>query len=922
MFRKWMFILLLLIVPVGIAAIIIWLAGKKPEAISVLNHKPASEISTKGVCPPYYLLTEKGDTINPVTGKNIDKPYSPRQTCGKCHDYEKITRGFHFQQGKDETPTDKLKQRVQWASTPGVYGGSWCSPAPLYSYLSPKENENEKTIDLTSYTFINKCGVCHPGGGPLEFDRNNLRYDYAMADTSNHLSEGGLNRLDGDYYKAKWMASGVIEADCYLCHLPRYNNNVRVEQIQKFNYRYAALAGSGFGKVSGSVAANEPVTIEYNKDLFKSDGTVEPIVVKEPRNEACLWCHAKPGYKKRGADFSIRSDVHIRAGLRCVDCHPAGSMATDERIKGKEVHQFGKGDDPGGLVRNDLDNTMRTCNDCHITGYLGAPVASHKGLPSLHLDRISCQACHIPERNVKSAHYVASDVFNLGTRIPDKGKYLWTFYGPDMNYWNHYGDLEMMGYEDKPTFTFKPELVKYKDMIYPVNRVHSSWPGILTEGEAGLMQPKMSDVYKMWDTHRKDSAKYPELSKITDDSGDGVYEVNRPEEIEAVISSVTRILSDIKYPMEGKKVVWVMNDRVYKSGHNYDEIPMDDWEASAYGNMHKYSHDIKPAKSALGANGCTDCHSLSSSFFFAQTLVYPFDEFGKSITQSQFKLTGFDKKPKVYSQAARATASFFRWLTIFVLAGLFLHIILDFNARIKQRKTGKSTVPERIKSDETILRFNQHYLAQHLLMIISIVLLTVSSFILFGLRYTGATWAASLTGALGGIDFWRIVHRIGAVVLIFVCFYHIIYMIVHPDGRRDFLLMIPRVKDFTDFGQNILWFIGKRKERPQFSRFSYFEKFDYWAVFWGCVIMIGSGVLLWYSESFMQIFPSAKPSLFEAIKEAHSHEAILAVLAIFIWHIYNVHFRPDRFPGTLFFIHGRISKSEAESEHPLEEKQG
>lgn len=601
-------------------------------------------VSIKGVCPPFHLLTENGDTINPVTGKNIDKPYSPRQTCGRCHDYDKITQGYHFQQGKGE-PADSLQaSRAQWVSHPGNYGGNWCSPAPLYAYLSAKENTNEKLLDLTSYTFVNKCGVCHPGGGSLEYDRNGMRYDKVMADTAHHFKDGAKNKLDGDYYKAQWLASGVIEADCYICHLPQYNNKERVNQIKKLNYRYAALAASGFGKVAGSVADAVPVSVSYNKELFNPDGTVEPNIVKEPTNTACLYCHAKPGYKKRGANFRDRTDVHLNAGLKCVDCHPAGSMATDSRINGREQHQFAKGDDPGGVVRNDLNNTMRTCADCHDNGYMGAPMAKHAWLPDLHLDKIACQTCHVPERYVKSAHYVASDVFNPGTKIPTKGKHLWTFYGPDMKYWNHYGDLEMMGYDHKPTFAFKPELGKYKGMIYPVNRIHSSWPGILIEGKEGLMQPKMSDVYKMWTSFQKDSTKYPLLAKIADNTDDKVIEVNRPEEIDALIASVSGMLKDIDYPMEGKQVVWVMNNRVYKSGDDFYEIPMREWEASPYGNVHKYNHDILPANAAMGSKSCTECHASTSDMFFAQVLKNPVGTNGQPEYEAQYKhlgLSGF-----------------------------------------------------------------------------------------------------------------------------------------------------------------------------------------------------------------------------------------------------------------------------------------
>jgi len=635
------------------------------------------------VCPPFFLLTQNGETINPVLGINIDEPYSPKQTCGKCHDYELITSGFHFQQGKDEAADSLQASRSKWVSHAGNYGGNWCSPAPLYSYLSPKQNSTEKLMDMTSFDFVNKCGVCHPGGGSLEYDRNNRRYDEIMADQAFNFVDGAKNQLDGDYYKAHWKASGVIEADCFLCHLPEYNNKERVRQIQQFNYQYATLAASGLGKVDGAVKSGEAITITYDISKFNADGRLEPHIVKEPRNEACLSCHAKPGYKKRGADFSHRNDVHLAAGLKCVDCHPAGSAATDERINGYEMHQIAKGDDPGGVVRNDLDNTMRTCTDCHDKGYLGAPYATHSWLPQLHLEKIACQTCHIPNRYVKSAHYVASDVFNPGTKIPSKGKHLWTFYGPDIQYWNHYGDLEMMGYADKPTFAFQPELIRYKGKIYPANRVHTSWPGLLSAANEPLMQPKMSDVYKLWDSFKKNPAAYPDLAKINDDNGDGVIEINRPEEIEALIFSIGNMLANINYPIGDQQPVWVMNNRVYTSGEDFFELTMEDWEASPYGNVHTYNHDIQAANAALGAKSCTECHATNADFFYASVLQYPVDKSGNIALQRQYEVLGMNGF-MVWLSAIRE--QYLKNISFALLLILFVVIVLALLFDINQRK--------------------------------------------------------------------------------------------------------------------------------------------------------------------------------------------------------------------------------------------
>jgi formate dehydrogenase gamma subunit len=671
-------------------------------------------LALDAVCPPFFLRDEAGNIIDPVHNINADKPYSPKQTCGAagCHDYNKITEGFHFTQGKGEQPTAAQAQRYQWASSPGNYGGNWCSPAPLYHYLSPKQNSSPRTMDMTSFSFITAgCGECHPGGGSAEYDRNGNRYDQFMVEKG--YTSNGDNDFDGDYYQAQWSETGVLEADCMMCHQPEYNNAERKKQLKALNFRWAATAAAGWATITGSVQEKIPVKVAYNASLFDADGKISPHIVREPRNKACLECHAQPGWKKRGANYSLRTDVHLRAGLKCVDCHPAGSKAVDSRINEREMHQLGKGDDPGGLVRNDLDNTVLDCDYCHSNGYLGAPIAKHTWLPPLHLERIACQTCHIPERVVKPALFQASDVFNPGTKIPAKGKYLWVFYGPDMQYYNHYGNLKMMGYEDKPTDPFKPVLVKYKGKIYPVNRIHSAWPGIEVEGKPGLMQPLMSAIYKMWATHFKDSTQYAELAKIKDDNGDGVIEVNRADEIDALIAAVTSLLKATNYPMQGKRVVWAMNDRVYRSGTDFYTIPKEEWEASPYANVHKYCHDVYPAKAALGAKGCSDCHSGSSDFFFADIVRYPFDSNAEPITIAQSQLLGVSK---LEASMGNWRESFLKqiapWLFVIIIGFMVVHLAIcgpclekTIETKDEEKLICRLKIPERLAHCITMIAF-------------------------------------------------------------------------------------------------------------------------------------------------------------------------------------------------------------------------
>jgi nitrate/TMAO reductase-like tetraheme cytochrome c subunit len=661
--------------------IVVTLIGIRPEdrKSNIINREL---ITQSGVCPPFYLYDEEGNIIDPVHNINPDKPYSPKQTCGKCHDYNKITQGFHFQQGKGEKATGTFADRYQWVSTPGNYGGNWCSPAPLYNYLSKKSNSSAKEMDMTSFTFItNGCATCHPGGGPLEYDRSGIRYDKLM--DSLKYTAGGINDFDGDYFQAHWNRSGVIEADCNLCHLPEYDYKGRNAHLAKWNFRWLATAGSGLATVEGSVKDTIDVKVKYDIAKFDNEGKVSMHLVREPRNETCLNCHSKPQWKKRGASFTENTDVHIAKGMKCVDCHVSGSMAFDSRIKGKEAHQFGKGDDPSGNVRNDLDNTMRTCTDCHTTGYLNAPIAKHLWLPNLHLDKLACQTCHIPERKVKSALVQVSDIYNPGTKITPPAKYDWTFYDQNMNYWNHYGELAMVTAKDQPADPFVPQYAKYKGQIFPVNAVHSAWPALYTEGKKGLDQPKMKDIYSMWTTHRKDKTKYPELEKIRDNNSDTIPEVNSPGEIDAFINSVTAYLLDAGYDMKERKVVWVNDDRMYQNGKDFKMLDKEIYESSPYASVYKYSHDVFPAKAGLGINGCTDCHSFSSDIFYGKVVKYPFGDDANPVYERQYKKLGMSAFMVWLSAFREQFIKSFEYPAIFFL---FLTVIFSIACYINKKQ--------------------------------------------------------------------------------------------------------------------------------------------------------------------------------------------------------------------------------------------
>ena len=105
------------------------------------------------------------------------------------------------------------------------------------------------------------------------------------------------------------------------------------------------------------------------------------------------------------------------------------------------------------------------------------------------------------------------------------------------------------------------------------------------------------------------------MAKITDDNKDGVLEVNRPQEIDALLAATNAYLSATSFPMEGRRLVWVSDSRVYYSAGESRELAREEYEATAYASVYKFSHDVSPARAALGAGGCIECHSTGSPFF-------------------------------------------------------------------------------------------------------------------------------------------------------------------------------------------------------------------------------------------------------------------------------------------------------------------
>lgn len=226
----------------------------------------------------------------------------------------------------------------------------------------------------------------------------------------------------------------------------------------------------------------------------------------------------------------------------------------------------------------------------------------------------------------------------------------------------------------------------------------------------------------------------------------------------------------------------------------------------------------------------------------------------------------------------------------------------------EQKRIAGQVKEKELKKIETIERFSLNWRIQHIVLLSCCVILIATG---IPLKFHDQSWAIFFLKLLGGIKSAGILHRIGAVGLIGVGLYHLMYLALTRNGRWNFMQLLPGPKDLRDLFIQIQYYLGKSEKHARFGRFSYIEKFDYWAVYWGMVVMVGSGIILWFETNFPLTF-------YHIAREAHSDEALLATLAIIIWHFYNVHLNPDKFPMNRVWLNGRLTKEEMIKEHPLE----
>jgi cytochrome b subunit of formate dehydrogenase len=271
----------------------------------------------------------------------------------------------------------------------------------------------------------------------------------------------------------------------------------------------------------------------------------------------------------------------------------------------------------------------------------------------------------------------------------------------------------------------------------------------------------------------------------------------------------------------------------------------------------------------------------------------------QKFTLTKVHLDGSHSKD-IGSVAVRWVRWFYLALIFAVIGAMFLHNAIIWRSKAVARRAMQNPMMERMSA-------NQRW--QHLILLTSFIVLVITG---FALKFPNSWLAEALAM---GEKLRSITHRVAGVILIGAGIYHVFYLAVTRDGRRLIRDFAPRPKDAFDAWGTVRYYLGLSKTKPKFGRFNYAEKAEYWALVWGTALMAVTGIMMWAKVWVGDLLARWWVDVATAI---HFYEAILATLAIVVWHFYQVFFDPDVYPMNWAWWDGKMPVEHYRHEHGLD----
>lgn len=545
-------------------------AGVFVSAIFAAENKFIGDHKDGSRSPAVHILDlydEEGVKILP--SDDLLFPFSLTKTCGECHDVETAKGGWHFNFNQPGVAPGRPAQPWIWADPlSGTQIG--------LSYRSWEGLYHPEDIGLTPWRFALRFGRHFPGN-------------------MSEKDEGEQPDFD-----ARWLVSGALEANCLACHnvSERHDQSEYAIQVFKENFRWAAPATHSVMSVTGAAKDMDdmwdyllgdlpedpkliPPTVRYDLTQFNLDNKVFFDVSREIPDARCYFCHSNSDVLTEGVGkWAVDEDVHLAAGMSCVDCHRNG---LDHMIvRGYEGEEKNS--------ENPLAATS-SCAGCHLGtgepdgdtapghGRFAAPYPRHPGMPSVHFEKLTCTACHSgpwPEKEARPTQ--TARAHGLGVHGLAKT--------PQM--------LPHLYY---------PVFIRNEDGKIGPHKIFwpSFWAKLDENGE-----PKPLDVDTVEQVVR------PILKDIA-----GGAEMTWPELTEEKAADVLKTLNEALE--EDGRAVYVAGFEMHQLDEN-GKLVSEEHCAGAPVSW-PIAHNVRPAQQSLGVKGCTDCHTRDAAFVFGKVPV-------------------------------------------------------------------------------------------------------------------------------------------------------------------------------------------------------------------------------------------------------------------------------------------------------------
>lgn len=601
----------------------------------VLTEARAENLKTESRMPYHHVIPLRdanGDMITlppefDENGKPQDakaSPFSTAQTCGRCHEYHTIGQGWHFNANKGNVKSGRPGE-------PWILTDTATKTQIPISYRGWDGTFKPVEIGMSDYDFLLAFSRHFPGGGVGEPAKDQI-----------NTNDARMRRM---------LVTGPMEMDCLICHKKygEYDHEARYKALNNENFKWAHTISAELGLFGSSrtgksladswrpprpAPTNAP-PIKYNRHRFDEENHVTFEVTRRPSNDNCYYCHtSEPGVGDNR--WHSDKDVHIRAGMLCVDCHRNGIdhmivrgyegetkdrpitddmldlrakmlLRDDANLKEADVKKKAEEQIKGELGKVET----LSCKGCHygstdekFASRLGAPFPEHKGFPPIHFEKLTCTACHSGPMPKDATETVRTSLAHkLGLPAPSRG-------------------------ENTPPVIVQPVFLHDQNgKIAPHKMVWPSYWGLLKDNKVTPMLP--ADVSKIA------GDKFPTQTR-EEQERDPYNTKPLPD------AQIKDVLTALGTDQTNGTPVFVASGKLYRlDGANVKSEEHDAAKPYSWA----LAHDVRPASQSVGAvKGCADCHAEDSPIYFGTVAARGPVDPKNAVVKEQITFRGDDKQ--------------------------------------------------------------------------------------------------------------------------------------------------------------------------------------------------------------------------------------------------------------------------------------